>query len=680
LPRALESVFSQTRADLCDIVVVDDGSTDNTAAVAARYASRITYLRQPNRGAGAARNAAIRAIRNEFVAFLDSDDWWEPDKIELQVATLRDWPQAGFIVGRTIGHYPDGRQWTPRLPDIPFNRPVDLAPLLMRRAFIHTPAVLVRRSLLVCSGLFRTCLRRAQDFDLWVRLACRAPAVFLDHLVANFALQAPESLSGDPASQILCTVRSLYLLRAELRHRPDCRAAWRASMVHYVNLLRDRAYRAGRYADAVRWSLLSLARQPRNRALWEWGRCLHALWRAVCGVGPPSGVPSLPNSCCDERAQPSAAIDLRDIQPGRVSVIIPTFNRATLVPRAIESVLAQSAVDQCDIVVVDDGGRDNTAAVVARYGAHVRYMRQDNAGLAAARNTGIRASRGEFVAFVDDDDEWLPDKVRLQLDAFARWPQALLVAGCAYDRDAAGLVTPRSVPPVPLDSPVDLAPALFAENVLIMPTVILRRRVLQQAGLFWEALRRVEDHHLWTRVACYGPGVCLSAPLAIYAVASPDALSRNRAAMLQARRVVYADLRRMLRRRPDCRAAWRRGRANCLARLRDLAFSERRYADAAGLAARTLTTDLLARGRWEWGILARALLYTLRPPPHEPPSVVHEMNPLNVELSPPGRVTSPAHPVGGWEETLAPRVPAAWPARPGCAAAATSDATSPPAP
>jgi len=646
LPRAIESVLCQSCADRCDIVVVDDGSTDDTAAVAARYAPHITFLRQANRGAGAARNAAIRAVRNEFVAFLDSDDWWEPDKTAAQLAAFCDCPAAGFVVGRTIGHYPDGRRWVPRLPDIPFGRPVDLAPLLMRRAFIHTPAVMVRRSLLMHSGLFRTCLRRAQDFDLWVRLACRAPAVFLDRLVANFALQAPESLSGDPASQTLCTVRSLYLLRSELRTRPDCRPAWRASLVHYTNLLRDRAYREHRHGDALRWALLSLARQPRGRERWEWGRCLHALWRGIGGFEPPSPATLTHAAAVRRSPQPaSPSIQVRDLQPGRVSVIIPTFNRATLVPRAIESVLAQTAAESCDVVVVDDGGRDNTRDVVARYGPRVRYIHQENAGLAAARNTGIRASCGEYVAFVDDDDEWLPDKIARQLDAFSRWPDAVLVAGCALDRDAAGRLTPRTVPPIPFDRPVDLAPALFAENVLIMPTVMVRRRVLQHTGLFWEALRRVEDHHLWTRVACHGPGVCLSAPLAIYAVASPDALSRNREAMLRTRRIVYADLRRWLRGRPDCRSAWRRGRANCLARLRDLAFAEGRYLEAVDLAARTLAADPLVRQRWEWGILVRALLKALRAPDGMPSPTIRPVGGLpRTPAVPPPVAASPAHP------------------------------------
>jgi glycosyltransferase involved in cell wall biosynthesis len=91
-----------------------------------------------------------------------------------------------------------------------------------------------------------------------------------------------------------------------------------------------------------------------------------------------------------------------------ITAVIPTYNRAELAARAIESVLAQSA-PPLELVVVDDGSSDHTASVVERYGSRVRYVRQENAGLYAARNTGVRHSGGDWIAFLDDDDVWKPD-------------------------------------------------------------------------------------------------------------------------------------------------------------------------------------------------------------------------------------------------------------------------------
>ncbi|MBM2835200.1 MAG: glycosyl transferase [Candidatus Brocadiaceae bacterium] len=96
----------------------------------------------------------------------------------------------------------------------------------------------------------------------------------------------------------------------------------------------------------------------------------------------------------------------------QVSVVIPTYNRAPYVIMAIESVLAQSYQDY-EIIVVDDGSTDGTRDVLEPYRDRIRYMYQDNKGVSAARNTGIQESRGEWIAFLDSDDEWLPNKLEI---------------------------------------------------------------------------------------------------------------------------------------------------------------------------------------------------------------------------------------------------------------------------
>ncbi len=110
----------------------------------------------------------------------------------------------------------------------------------------------------------------------------------------------------------------------------------------------------------------------------------------------------------------------------RVSVVIPTYNRARRLPAAIDSVLRQG-LDETEIVVVDDGSVDDTRAVVARYGDRVRYVYQQNAGVGSARNVGIRHATGEFVAFLDSDDRWRDFKLSVQLALFESRPSLGLV-------------------------------------------------------------------------------------------------------------------------------------------------------------------------------------------------------------------------------------------------------------
>ncbi len=113
-----------------------------------------------------------------------------------------------------------------------------------------------------------------------------------------------------------------------------------------------------------------------------------------------------------------------------VSVIIPTYNREALLPRALDSVIAQT-VDDWEIVLVDDGSTDGTAQVAARYksrlGQRLLHLHQENGGSSRARNFGIDASRGRFVAFLDSDDEFLPHKLERQLELFERCPELGLV-------------------------------------------------------------------------------------------------------------------------------------------------------------------------------------------------------------------------------------------------------------
>jgi glycosyltransferase involved in cell wall biosynthesis len=105
----------------------------------------------------------------------------------------------------------------------------------------------------------------------------------------------------------------------------------------------------------------------------------------------------------------------------KVSVIIPTYNRGRFVGKAIESVLDQN-FDDFEVIVVDDGSTDNTHQTLQRYGNRIRYIYQENAGASAARNTGIKAARGEWLAFLDSDDEWMPGYLAKQIQRAGEVP------------------------------------------------------------------------------------------------------------------------------------------------------------------------------------------------------------------------------------------------------------------
>ncbi len=183
----------------------------------------------------------------------------------------------------------------------------------------------------------------------------------------------------------------------------------------------------------------------------------------------------------------------------RVSAIIPTYNRAAQVTRAIDSALAQTWPD-VEVVVTDDGSHDNTLEVLARYGARIRVVAQHNQGLSAARNAAINAATGEFIAILDDDDEWLPDRLAVQMPLMLSDPAIGLAGSAMWLVDATGGLLPEQQPDRPGVTSLTLED-LFIANRIGCPTALIRRRVLEETGLFDTSLPYAEDYDMWVRIA-----------------------------------------------------------------------------------------------------------------------------------------------------------------------------------
>jgi glycosyltransferase involved in cell wall biosynthesis len=195
--------------------------------------------------------------------------------------------------------------------------------------------------------------------------------------------------------------------------------------------------------------------------------------------------------------------------PPQVSVIIPTYNRASYIEEAIRSVQAQSYSD-VEIIIADDGSTDNTPHIVSQFGPGMIYLPLPHRGQpAATRNAGLRAAEGEYVAFLDSDDLFLPGKLALQLAAFEQHPEAGLVYSNGYFfRDDPGVPTGHALDGMPTPSGYVLAD-LLRGNFLTSPVVLLRRACLEAVRPFDEdpALFVAEDYELWLRLSAHFPFV-----------------------------------------------------------------------------------------------------------------------------------------------------------------------------
>ena len=194
-----------------------------------------------------------------------------------------------------------------------------------------------------------------------------------------------------------------------------------------------------------------------------------------------------------------------------ISIVLATYNRAMLLPKAIASVQAQTFADW-ELIVVDDGSVDETRAVVQeiqRQDPRVRYVRQDNQGGAAARNTGIRHAQGECVAFQDDDDQWNPEKLSRQHALMAAHPEYGWLYGFMHIENRA--TGERSVH----GRVVTTYRELFRGYFVGPQTVLIRRACFDRVGFFQEArvLWGAEDLELFMRLAKSYPFGCLQEPL-----------------------------------------------------------------------------------------------------------------------------------------------------------------------
>jgi len=221
-----------------------------------------------------------------------------------------------------------------------------------------------------------------------------------------------------------------------------------------------------------------------------------------------------------------------------VSVILPVYNRAASVGRAIESVLAQTHRD-LELIVVDDGSTDGTRAAVERYAPRVQLLSQSHAGPYAARNLALRHARGELVAFIDSDDAWLPDRLAAQLPLMQR-PEVGLVFGDVIHLPGRNRTSFQVAPPRRGKVAARFAWCNFVPTI----SVLVRRGCLEEAGGFPE-VPLAADYLMWFRIARRHELDYVDRPVAEYTVHA-DGISFDLGRSLAARiKLFSAELARV---------------------------------------------------------------------------------------------------------------------------------------
>jgi glycosyltransferase involved in cell wall biosynthesis len=374
------------------VIVIDDGSTDASATTAQRHDVRLR--RQPHRGVSAARNTGVQDARGELIAFLDADDLWPANRLEVQANHLLRRPHLGFVMAHAVQFLEPGverphwlnEEWMARVGTSPAGHGANTPPRSAATAAVRHPATLLARTELFDRvGGFNEAIDIGEDLD-WLMRASDAG------------------------------IRHELLPDVVLYHR-----------LHSSNA----SYRLGdSLSIRLRTARESVARKRR-------------------------------------REEPS------------VSVVIPVFDGERFLAEAIASAKAQT-YPPLEVVVVDDGSRDDSAEVAARLGA--RVLRRPHLGASAARNAGIAAARGDLIAFLDADDRWPVERLAVQVQRFTQRPDLGFVLGRARL-----FLDPGSPRPTWFTDPE------AGETVLARETVVARRELFDRVGAFNESIDICED-------------------------------------------------------------------------------------------------------------------------------------------------------------------------------------------
>lgn len=197
----------------------------------------------------------------------------------------------------------------------------------------------------------------------------------------------------------------------------------------------------------------------------------------------------------------------------KISVIIPTYNRAHLIGRSIKSVLNQTYQD-FELIIVDDGSTDNTEEIVKNINDEriIYILHKENKGPSAARNTGIKASKGEFIAFQDSDDEWFPEKLTTHMDVFDNSPPEVGVVYSGFFR-----IESNKKIYIPKDGVTKKEGRIHSEllkhNFIGTPAVLIKKQCFEKTKLFDESLPALEDWELWIELSHYYDFKYINKPL-----------------------------------------------------------------------------------------------------------------------------------------------------------------------
>lgn len=488
--RAILSALNQTYP-VFEVLVCDDGSTDNTAEIVRAIGDpRVKWIEGDHAGRPAVpRNRGIKASTGDLIAFLDSDDSWFPEKLEVQVRALleRDFDAVCCNAYRDIGQENLGRLISWETSDITFSD------LLFDNRVVCS-SVVVRRELLNKTGLFPESggLRVGEDYSLWLRLTQFTKVIYL---AEPFVLY-----KDDPKNSIRAQGPSAIKQKTRAFLNYFCWHIKVDSLAALVNVLRFLIVVCIFYGAVIVRKCLSIVFAVRqNCILIKNKKKIKYIWGSHAAV------------------EVEFQSEAKRTQDGPlVSVLLPTYNSSSYLRQSVESILRQT-YKNFELIVVDDASEDGTAAVLDDFDDSriVRITFDKNQGIVNALNTALRRAKGSYVARMDADDIAKPDRLLCQVDFLEKHPDVVIVGTWIQ---GFGRLRRPYIHRYPVANG-EIQSSQYFENPFAHPSVMIRLSVFDKLGKpYCPAFPYVEDWELWGRVFEFGKAANIPEELLFYRV------------------------------------------------------------------------------------------------------------------------------------------------------------------
>ncbi|WP_447045831.1 glycosyltransferase family 2 protein [Vreelandella sp. H-I2] len=539
-----------------EIIIIDDDSGDKSLEIARQLAGNhpdiIRVYSKRFRSATKSRNLGASVSKGEALMFMDADDIIEQNTLEaLSGALTAEGAEIAACPWLRLELADDG--WVAKPASCASRRPDQDALSAWLTGWYHPPcSILWSREAYAKTGGWDEKAALNQDGDIMMRALTKGISLVETNKGTAYYRRLPsgeESLSGKGKTLEGLKGR-MYVLDKIARIIEE-----REDQKRYQDSL-SRAYRAiandAKAIDNKTYFEAESKQKYYNPIIFKTIFAKGRRWWARYSKGKMGTKPTpdkfsekvdwLYDSVTKEEGQPALA-KVKEVKNPTVSVIIPVYNRAHLLHRALDSVVAQTFKD-IEILVIDDFSLDDPYSVIKKYNdSRIKYIRQkENQGVAAARNRGLQDTQSPFVAFLDDDDEWYPDKLLKQVELFLQSPPEV---GLIYTGVETVMDEGHTEIQIPTERGNVYRKLLVKNCIHGGSSAMIRRNLITNVGFFDESLLAIEDYDYWLRISRYYHFDFIEDPLVRYhdmraGTSDTDARrSRNIQANLEARNQFY---------------------------------------------------------------------------------------------------------------------------------------------